>query len=101
MVLPGWRARQRRVIEVVGVVAEEGVCGECIDGEERWTIHARLTPWSQIGCAPTPEPLEIVHEGARDALCELQRHWPPGHEVRVRVSPSTSPLTARLVAPRP
>ena len=101
MFTPGWRGMRGRVIEVVGFVAEEGVCGECVRPDGPWTIRARLTPWSQRGCALTREPLEIVHEGGRDALVELQRRWPPGQRVRARVSPYPSSLAARLFAPRP
>jgi hypothetical protein len=96
----GQRGRRFRAVEVVGRIAEEGVCGECVGTDGRWTIRARLTPWSQVGCAPTIEPLEILHEGSRDALVELQQRWSPGREVRLRVRPEAASLRARLVAPR-
>jgi hypothetical protein len=96
----GRRGGRFRGMDVVGRIADEGVCGECVGADGRWTIRARLTPWSQVGCAPTFEPLEIVHEGSRDALVELQRRWLPGREVRLRVRPEAVALRARLVAPR-
>ena len=92
-----WRGR---AIEVAGRIAEEGVCGECTRPGGRWTIRARLTPWAQRGCAPTAEPLEILHEGPREVLAELQRRWPPGHAARARVRPAAAPMTAWLVAVR-
>jgi hypothetical protein len=93
-----WRGGERRAIEIVGRVMTEGVCGECEQRGAQWTMRVRLSPWSQCGCAPTLEPLEILHEGDVDALLDWQRAWPPGLEVRARVRPGPVPMTARLVA---
>ena len=94
------RGLRRRAMEVVGRVTDEGVCGECACPGGRWTMRARLSPWREVGCASTDEPLEIVDEGGVDALVEWQRRWSPGRVVRARVRPS-APMTARLVALRP
>lgn len=100
MVVRGWRGGYRRAFEVVGRVTDEGVCGECVHAGDRWTMRARLAPWAQVGYAPTHEPLEIVCEGDVDALRDWQRRWPPDRDVRARVRPGVSPMTARLLALR-
>jgi hypothetical protein len=88
-----------RVIEVAGRITEEGVCAERLPRDAQWTVRARLSPWAESGGMPTREPLEIVHRAPTAALQALQRAWPPGADVRVRVRLSGASLRAELVRP--
>ena len=79
------RAVRGTVTDIVGRLSEEGVCAERVPPSREWTIRARLVEWCVPGCAPAPEPLEIVHRGTADDLAAMQRRWIPGREVHARV----------------
>lgn len=93
-----WRRATRWIeTEVIGRLSDEGVCGERLPPSAEWTIRARLVFWATPGCAPTPEPLEIVHRGSLEELHAMQRRWVPGCEVRVRVRLRSNGRDAELV----
>lgn len=97
MELPGLLPVLRSHFAVSGRLAPEGVCGEREGAGPGWTIRLRLTPWAEVGCAPSAEPLEIQLQGSRARLLELQRRCVPGSEVRALVRPGERPLKAELV----